>query len=52
MNLHSFSSKMDCTNEYSKLKLSENGLFQVSKNNHDNRNNYQVIYTFMKNARN
>ncbi len=51
MNLHSFSSITDCTIEYSMSKLSENSPFQVSNNNHDDRNNYQIICTVMENAR-
>jgi len=31
--------------------LSENNTFQVSNNDHDDRNNYQIIYYFIKNAR-
>jgi len=40
INLHSCSSKLDCTNKFSRPKLSENSPFQVSNINHDERNNY------------
>jgi len=51
MNLYSFSSKTDCTNKFSIAKLSENSPFQFSNSTHDDRNNYQVTFTFIENPR-
>jgi len=50
MNLHSFTSKTDCTIEYSMSKLSEQSPFEISNINHDDRNKYQIIETFMNNV--
>ena len=52
MNLNSFSFKADCTNEYSIPKLGENSLFHLFNSTHDDRNNYQVNFTFINNPRN
>ena len=52
MNLHAFSSKIDCTNKFSIPKLSENSPFHDSDITHDDRNNYQVTFTFMENQGN
>ena len=52
MNLHSCSSKTDCTNKFSIPKLSENSPLQVSNINDDDRNNYQVTLTCMENPGN
>ena len=52
MNLHSFSLKTDCTNKLFTPKLSENSSFQVSNSSHDDKNNYQVIFTSIENTGN
>jgi len=52
MILQSFSLKTDCTNKFSIPKLCEKSSFQVSNSTHDNRNNYQVIFTFIENTGN
>jgi len=44
--------KMDCTSKFSIPKLSENSSFQVSNSTHDDRNNYQVIFTSIENTGN
>jgi len=49
MNLHSFSSKTNCTNKCSIPKLSENSSFQVCNITHNDRNNYQVTFISMEN---
>jgi len=49
---HSCSSKTDCISKFSIPKLSENSSFQLSNINNDDRNNYQVTSTFMKNQGN
>jgi len=49
MNLHSFSTKTDCTNEYSIQKLSRNSLFCDSNAIQLGRNNYQVSFSCMEN---
>ena len=49
LNLHWCSLKIDCTNEFCIPKLSENSPFQVSNSTHNDRNNYQVILTFIAN---
>jgi len=51
MNLHSCSSKTDYTNKFSIPKLSEKSPLQVSNINDDDRNNYQVTFTFMENPK-
>ncbi len=43
---------MDCTNKFSILKLSENSPFQFSYITHDDKNNYQVKFTFIENPGN
>jgi len=52
MNLYSFSLKPDSTNKFPIPKLSENSSFQVSNSTHNDRNNYQVIFTFIENPGN
>ena len=48
MNLHPYSSKNDCTNEFSIPKLSENISSQGSKSTHDDRNHFQVTFTYIE----
>jgi len=52
MNLDFFSSKADCTNKCSTPKLSENSPFQLFNSTNDDRNNYQVTFTFIGNPGN
>jgi len=48
INLHSFSSKTNCTSKFFITKLSENSPFHVSSNTHNDRNNYQVTFIFIE----
>jgi len=49
---HTFSLKTDCTNKFSISKLSENSPFQFFNSTNDDRNNYQVTFTFIGNQGN
>jgi len=52
MKLYLFPLKTDCSNKISIFKIYENGPFQVSYSTHDDRNNYQVTFTFIENPGN